>query len=848
MSILRKLIRRIPLSLFAAIVGVIAGLGLWEILDTLQKDEVNQIYQQQLQENLEQRSHESLIYFHNSIQGYKSSAQLLASHRRLANYLDPLYWFSDDRESIVVYQEKQPPWLPLPSRWRQLISPSHILLIDRMGVVRELYQTGELPLPDDLMPRINDYLATEQTRAYLTIIDSKPWLLVSTVAEDAAYNVMGTLMLVVPVDEEFLQAAQPGLSRKGVVTALLDSSEQRLLVTSNLKEIGVGEEAAKMSSEYAVTSQTFLDSGETNQEMLFATFIPLGPLRGMALQIVRLEQRQRGIVALTFIAFFSLLFMLVSNRLSASLRRLSKFSQRALGISQPVRESGNQLMILEDWMKQFIRLVRDAREEMRLLHESEIRQKEALTTAIMETSLDSIVTVDQGGLIIDFNPTAERTFGYQAADAKGESVESLIIDTASQLHFADVLKASYESGEDVWDLRLEMIARHSDGSKFPVEVAIKPILIDDSTLFTIYLHDISQRRKQEQEIRSLAAFPGESPIPVMRVDRKGVITYANSASNPLLEALGVTSMQLMPLNWRTKIEYALNQNTDYESEVELDGRIYFLLIAPIAGHDYVNLYARDMTEMRTAEADARRHQSELVHVCRLSSMGEMATGLAHELNQPLAAIINYANGAKRRFIHGATGEELVEPLQRITSQATRAARIIKRLRGMVERQVSVRNNARLNNLVHEVLSFLDFETRKNNIQIKLDLAVDLPVVSIDLVQVEQVILNMIRNAVDALMGAGVSPGVILISTSRRDSMLTVTVEDNGPGLSAEAESRIFEPFFTTKQSGMGVGLSISETIVADHGGKISYATSSLGGAAFTIWLPVTRQNQPQEES
>jgi len=846
LSILRKLIRRIPLSLFAAIVGVIAGLGLWEILDTLQKDEVNQIYQRQLQENLEQRSHESLIYFHNSIQGYKASAQLLASHRRLANYLDPLYWFSDDQESVIVYHEKQPPWLPQPSRWKSLISPSHILLIDRMGVVRELYQTGDLPLPDGLAPRINDYLATEQTQVYLTIIDSKPWLLVSTVAEDAAYNVMGTLMLVVPVDEEFLQAAQPGLSRKGVVTALLDSSEQRLLATSNLEEIGIGDDAAKMSEEYAVTSQTFLDSGETNLEMLFATFIPLAPMHSMALRIVRLEQRQRGIVALTFIAFFSLLFMLVSNRLSAALRRLSKFSQRALGISQPVRESGNQLMILEDWMKQFIHLVREAREEMRVLHESEIRQKEALTTAIMETSLDSIVTVDQSGSIIDFNPTAEKTFGYQAADAKGRSVESLIIDTASQVHFADVLKTSFESDEEVWDLRLEMIAHHNDGSKFPVEVAIKPIVIDSSTLFTIYLHDISQRRKQEQEIRSLAAFPGESPIPVMRVNRDGVITYANAASEHLLESLGVTRMQLIPLNWRSKIEYALNQNSDYESEVELGGRIYFLLVAPIAGLDYVNLYARDITEMRAAEADARRHQTELVHVCRLSSMGEMATGLAHELNQPLAAIINYANGAKRRFVNGATGEELAEPLQRITSQASRAARIIKRLREMVERQVSVRNSARLNNLVHEVLSFMDFETRKNNIQIKLDLAVDLPVVSIDLVQIEQVILNMARNAVDALMEAGVSPGVIRISTSHRDAMLTVTVEDNGPGLSAEAESRIFEPFFTTKQSGMGVGLSISETIVADHGGKISYAKSSLGGAAFTIWLPVTRQNQQQE--
>ena len=175
MPILRKLIRRIPLSLFAAIVGVIAGLGLWDLLDTLQKDEVNQIYQQQLQENLEQRSHESLIYFHNSIQNYKTSAQLLASHRRLANYLDPLYWFSDDQESVIVYHEKQPPWLPLPSRWKPLISPSHILLIDRMGVVRELYQAGNLPLPDGLSLQINDFLAIEQTQGYLTIIDNSPY-------------------------------------------------------------------------------------------------------------------------------------------------------------------------------------------------------------------------------------------------------------------------------------------------------------------------------------------------------------------------------------------------------------------------------------------------------------------------------------------------------------------------------------------------------------------------------------------------------------------------------------------------------------------------------------------------
>lgn len=845
--LVRKLLRRIPLSLFAAIVGVIAGLALWELLDILQKDKVNRIYQEQLQENLQQRSSESLVYFQNYIQGYKTAAQLLASHRRLANYLEPLNWVADDQAEPVEYRDSQPPWLPQPSRWRSLISPSHILLVDLHGAVRESYQAAAVALPEELQADLGEYLATDQPRVNLAIFNNRPWLLASTVAEGAAYNIMGSLVLAAPVDAGFLRTAQPGLSRKGVVTALLDSSEQHLLVTSSPDKIAVGMEAEALSEHYAVTSQTFIDSAGTNREMLFATFIPRDEMRGMAIRIVRLDQRQRAIVAITFILFFSLLFMVVSHRLSAALRRLSKFSQRALGISQPIKEGGNQLMILEDWMKQFIRLVLEAREEMRLLHESEIRQKEALTTAMMETSLDSIITVDEGGSIVDFNPTAEKTFGFSADEAKGEQVASLIIDVTSRPHLDAVLR-SCESGEEYAGVRVEMTARHKDAHSFPVEVAIKPILINNSTLYTIYLHDITQRRKQEQEIRSLAAFPGESPTPVMRVNGSGVITYANESSEPLLHELGVSRMQPIPLNWRAKIEHALNLNEDQESEIELGGRIYSLLIAPITGLDYVNLYARDITEMRAAEADARRHQTELVHVCRLSSMGEMATGLAHELNQPLAAIINYANGARRRFAKGASGAELAEPLQRITSQAARAARIIKRLRGMVERQVPVRDKVRINKLVREVLLFLDYETRKHRIEIRLDLAPALPAVNIDLVQIEQVVLNITRNSVDALVEAGISPAVIRISTARHDAMLGITVEDNGPGLSDEQQARIFQPFYTTKQSGMGMGLSISETIVAEHRGNISYARSVLGGAAFTIWLPIDTAAEQREES
>ena len=840
---MRKLLRRIPLSVFAAFLGLAAGLGLWEIIDATQKDAVRELYDTQLQENLEQRARETLIHFDHSLNSYKTAAQLLASHRRLANYLNPLYWFSDDQDPVIVYETAPPPWLPEPSRWKPLVSPSHILLVDSQGTLRELYQARQIPLPEGLLAQLPEYRATVEPRVNLVTFGEQPWLLASTIAEDAAYNIMGSLMLVVPVDETFLQSAQPGLGSESLFTALLDAEGQRVLASSHLDSIPTGVMPESVERRFAVTSQIIEKNIESGITMLFATFIPRATVERISIKIVRLDQRQRSIMALSFIAFFSLLFMFVSNRLSKALRRLSKFSQRALGISQPVSQSGNQLLILEDWMKQFISLVKEARDETRARHETEIREKEAVTDAIMDASLDSIVTVDEEGNILHFNPTAERTFGYSEQLAVGKDVGSLLFAAEYRELFDTILKnCSAESGQ-ITDVRSELIAINSEAGQLPVEVAIIPITIEGKNLYTVYLHDISERRRQEYEIRSLAAFPAESPMPILRVNHTGMLTYANEASNALLDYLGVARMQMMPINWQHRIEQVLESGENREIELDIGQKIYSVMLAPVTELDYVNLYARDITETRAAEAEARRHQTELVHVCRLSSMGEMATGMAHELNQPLSAIINYANGAKRRFLHGASAEELGEPLDQIRAQASRAARILKRLREMVERHMPDRTRVNLNSMVHEVLSFMDFEIRKSAVEIRLDLDQKIPEARVDLVQMEQVVLNLVRNSVDALNDAGIKPAIIRISTAEKEEMLTLTVEDNGPGVPEETVIRLFEPFFSTKQTGMGMGLSISETIVADHDGRITYAPSKLGGAAFTIWLPKEMNNQ-----
>jgi C4-dicarboxylate-specific signal transduction histidine kinase len=243
--------------------------------------------------------------------------------------------------------------------------------------------------------------------------------------------------------------------------------------------------------------------------------------------------------------------------------------------------------------------------------------------------------------------------------------------------------------------------------------------------------------------------------------------------------------------------------------------------------------------VRRAEQEARQHQAELVHVCRLSTLGEVATGMAHELNQPLSAISNYANGASRR-LQGGVGDpgELVDAMGQITTQARRASEIIRRLRALVGRQPPSRSAADLNHLVREVCSFVEFETAKLEVQISLDLAPGRIPVDVDLVQIEQVLLNLVRNALDALEEVPASARALTIRTSLGAADAEVQVEDNGPGIPPERMERLFEPFFTTKGGGMGMGLPISQTIVEDHQGRIWAGSIPGRGTIFHVTLPL----------
>ena len=223
----------------------------------------------------------------------------------------------------------------------------------------------------------------------------------------------------------------------------------------------------------------------------------------------------------------------------------------------------------------------------------------------------------------------------------------------------------------------------------------------------------------------------------------------------------------------------------------------------------------------------------------MSTLGEMATGVAHEINQPLAAVATYAQACCRMIRSRMTNDvELLETLNRISHEALRAGAIIHRLRDLVRRRDSQHTKCDLNELVRDVASLAGLDALHKGIRLDLDLADTLPPVVADRIQVQQVILNLVRNAMESMEADSGDDRTIRLRTLRGDNgTVEVAIVDRGEGLAVDEEAELFEPFYTTKEAGMGMGLSISRSIVRAHGGHVWFTRNPDRGTTFHFTLP-----------
>jgi PAS domain S-box-containing protein len=827
----------IPLPALSLLVGILCGLVMWLVLDPIQDRRLAKVFHDELLRRLDVRAVETRHRFEQFLHEWQHMGHGLSNHWRIKKYLGSSAWGEkQSEEGVIIHDDSVPEWLEPGYPKLNSIEPHQIVLLDNQATPREIFQKSPLPFSLD---RLFEYYSG-RNETLVTLINQIPFLLVWSNVAYQQDDLAAVLLLIVPVDERFLSESQSMAHDTDTLIALVDANTLKLLTSSHRDQVPMDSHLNDWYERYLLTSQALTRFQSMEQNLLFTTLVSRDTVEKTIRNITQLAQQDRLMAAVVYVVAFSVIFYLISAKISHVLLRISRFGQQALGIEQPVYKRGNQLLLLEDWVKAFFRQLIRARDTLRNEQEERLRETEVLKSALFDNSMDSIVILNQEGLIVEVNGTAFKTFGYSRKQMIGRHLEEMAIHSSDRDRFRTMLSNCISVSASNTACRGQaMRAVTVNGEEKAVECSVISIHLHEQTVFNVYLRDVSGRKQAEREITSLAKLASENPSPVLRINKRGVIVYANAASEPLMSYWDCERGQTLPLYWKNLVANTLQEGATKEYEVNLENQIFSLQLAPIRELEYVNIYGRDFTRMRVAEMQSRQHQSELVHVCRLSTMGEMSTGLAHELNQPLSAIINFASGCVRRLQSGKGGEpEMIDAMAQITAQAERAGEIIKRLRTLVGKRPQEHEVVNLNHLVLEVASFIEFEANRYDVEVNLKLCEGAVPVKVDLVLIEQVMLNLVRNAIDAMKQVGRDQRRLILKTAKiGTNRVQVTVQDSGIGMQASTMKHLFDAFFSTKKSGMGMGLPISQKIMQDHKGLIEVESEYGKGTIFRLILP-----------
>ncbi|WP_372438012.1 PAS domain S-box protein [Pseudomonas chlororaphis subsp. aureofaciens] len=499
-----------------------------------------------------------------------------------------------------------------------------------------------------------------------------------------------------------------------------------------------------------------------------------------------------------------------------------------------------------------------------ILAERESATARRLYRLITENTTDLISRHTPDGTFLDASPASWTLLGYWPEELRGRLARSLF----HSQDLAGLTQRTRDALEQDGYHTMTFRIRHRDGHYLWFETACRAIreTYTGAVVEVVAVsRDITSRVQAEENKRRLAEVVEANPDPVLFIQPGGAVTYLNPAAR---RTLGLEAGQPMPdlaSILTPEVLHSLQREgwhrAEHSGRWSIEARLQppaggasvpvsLMLLAHRAasGERFYSLVAHDQSERELREAQQRHHQDELAHTARLVTLGELASGIAHEINQPLAAVVNYANASQRYLQALDTQPQAVQKvaqgLERIAEQATHAAEVIKRLRAFLRKGGRRVQALDLAEVARETVRLCAWEAQACQVTIELRLADNLPPVYADRILLEQVLLNLLRNAIEANREVHPQQGsqIVLGAQASGEGGVEVSVSDQGPGVSAEQLAQLFTPFYTSKANGLGLGLSMSRSIVEGFGGDLQAQPQSRG-LKMCCHLPATAPAQ-----
>ncbi len=500
-----------------------------------------------------------------------------------------------------------------------------------------------------------------------------------------------------------------------------------------------------------------------------------------------------------------------------------------------------------------------------------LRQVQPELETLLDAAIDGVMIVDHKGRVRLMSHAAELMFDRQETDVLGHNISLLLPDFETLLHrhvisfelSINPLRRSRSLGQ-----HHETIGLRSDGVRFEVELGVGTIRGIEPARYVVFVRDISERKLRDRALqRSEAALHTAQALANIG---NYVIYYdgvtEDYASPQLIRMfdwiaadedrrLGKLTNRMLAAVHPADRTLVMNAFSDLDSEaVTID--ISYRIINTKSEISYIhhlaqvirNVHGRaiqhvgtlhDITERKLADYELQQMQNRITHSGRVSILGEMATGIAHEVNQPLTAIATYAKACLRLMGNNdCTTEEINATLEQIAQQALRAGEVIRRMRSFVRYHEANTEPIECEHILKELVQLAQTDAHYHAVQLVIEPSTETLMVQADPVQIQQVLLNLVRNSIDAMQETVDPNRVIVLRTCVNDAgEVEFMVADRGHGIRAEIAQELFNPFYTTKLSGTGLGLSISQSIIRAHGGKLWHDANPGGGARFFFSLP-----------